>query len=68
VTLSYDVLRPVSAGLHLTLRLLFGVRDLRADLHQNMQTSVRRLAEVARREGAGPPSQAQAVRPVQSRE
>jgi hypothetical protein len=68
VTLSYDVLRPVSAGLHLTLRLLFGVRDLRADLHQNMQTSVRRLAEVARCEGAGPPSQAQAGRPAQPRE
>lgn len=52
VTLSYDVLRPESAGLHLTLRLLFGVRDLRAD----MQPSLRRLAEVARCEAAGRPS------------
>jgi hypothetical protein len=53
VVLSYDVLRPVPAGLHLMLRLLFGVRDLRADLHDNMQTSLRRLAEVAHREAAG---------------
>lgn len=68
VTLSYDVLRPVTAGLHLMLRLLFGVRDLRADLHQNMQTSLRRLAEVARREAAGRPSQAQAGGPAQARD
>lgn len=67
VTLAYDVLRPVPAGLHLMLRLLFGVRDLRADLHQNMQTSLARLAEVAHREAAGRPSQAQAEGPAQSR-
>jgi hypothetical protein len=54
------VLRAESVGLHLMLRLLFGVRDLRADLHQNMQISLRQLAEVARREAAGRPSQAQA--------
>jgi hypothetical protein len=53
VTLSYEVLRPESAGLHLMLRLLLGVRDLRADLQQNMQTSLRRLAGVAQREAAG---------------
>jgi hypothetical protein len=55
---SYDVLRPVPVGLHVMLRLLLGVRDLRADLHQNMQTSLRRLAEVAQREAA-----AQTARP-----
>jgi len=55
VTLSYDVLRPESAVLHLTLRLFFGVRDLGADLQQNMQTSLRRLAEVARCEASGRP-------------
>jgi hypothetical protein len=61
VTLSYDVLRPVPAGLHLMLRLLFGVRDLRADLHQNMQTSLSRLAKVALREAAGQASEEHAV-------
>jgi len=49
VVLGYQVLQPVPAGLHVILRLLFGVRDLRADLHANMTTSLRRLAEVARR-------------------
>jgi hypothetical protein len=49
VVLSYEVLRRVPVGLHVMLRLLFGIRDLRADLHQNMQTSLRRLAEVAQR-------------------
>lgn len=43
----YQVIRPVSVGLHIALRLLFGVRDLRADLHQNIATSLRRLAAVA---------------------
>jgi hypothetical protein len=52
VVLSYQVLRPVPAGLHVMLRLLFGVRDLRADLHANMETSLRRLAEIARRPAA----------------
>jgi hypothetical protein len=52
VLLSYDVLRPVPASLHVILRLLFGVRDLRADLHANLQTSLRRLAEIANRETA----------------
>lgn len=50
VVLSYEVLRPVSVALHLILRLLFGVRDLRADLNQNMWTSLQRLADVAKRE------------------
>jgi hypothetical protein len=51
--LAYQVLRPVPVGLHVMLRLLFGVRDLRADLHANMQTSLRRLADLARRQTAG---------------
>lgn len=50
VTLAYQVLRPVPVGLHVILRLLFGVRDLRADLHANMQTSLERLAAIATRE------------------
>lgn len=50
VVLSYDVKRTVPLGLHIMLRLLFGVRDLRADLHENMRTSLRRLAEVAHHE------------------
>ena len=45
--LSYRVLRPVSVGLHVMLRVLFGVRDLRADLHDNMTTSLHRLAKIA---------------------
>ena len=48
----HEVLRPVPIGLHLTLRLLFGVRDLRADLHRNMTTSVARLADAADRHPA----------------
>ncbi len=52
-TLAYQVLRPVPAGLHVILRLLFGVRDLRADLHANMQTSLRRIAGLAGSQGAG---------------
>lgn len=43
----YEVVRPVPLGLHIALRLLFGVRDLRADLHQNMTTSLGRLADLA---------------------
>jgi hypothetical protein len=49
VVLGYQVLRPVPVGLHVMLRLLFGVRDLRADLRANMETSLRRLAELAGR-------------------
>jgi hypothetical protein len=46
VTLAYDVLRPVPVALHVILRLLLGVKDLRADLHENMAVSLRRLGEV----------------------
>ena len=49
VVLGYQVLRPVPVGLHVALRLLFGVRDLRADLHANMEASLLRLAELAGR-------------------
>ncbi len=38
------------------LRALLGVRDLRADLHQNMTTSLRRIAGIAERQA---PHQAQ---------
>jgi hypothetical protein len=47
VVLSYDVLRKVPVGLHMILRVLFGVRDLGADLHENMGTSLTRLAALA---------------------
>ncbi|HEY5852741.1 MAG TPA: SRPBCC family protein [Aldersonia sp.] len=53
VVQSYQVLRPVPLLLHVIVRL-FGVRDLRADLHQNMHTSIRRLADVAAREARQP--------------
>jgi hypothetical protein len=58
VALSYQVLRPVPVGLHVILRLLFGVRDLRADLHENLRTSLQRLADVAHREAAKRPTDA----------
>jgi hypothetical protein len=50
VELGYQVLRPVTLALHLALLVLFGVRDLRADLHQNMTTSLHKLAQIAQRE------------------
>lgn len=43
----YEVLQPVPVALHVALRILFGVRDLRSDLHQNITTSLRRLAAAA---------------------
>jgi hypothetical protein len=52
VELGYQVLRPVSIALHLALRVLFGVKDLCADLHQNMTTSLHRLAQIAYQETA----------------
>ncbi|HEY2639780.1 MAG TPA: SRPBCC family protein [Streptosporangiaceae bacterium] len=52
VVLGYQVQRPVPAGLHVILRLLLGVRDLRADLHANMTTSLGRLTEIAVRSPA----------------
>lgn len=45
--LGYQVLKPVPVFLHVILRALFGVRDLRADLHQNMTISVQKLAGIA---------------------
>jgi Polyketide cyclase / dehydrase and lipid transport len=44
---SYQVVQPVPLGLHWVLRVLFGVRDLRADLHANLETSLARLAAIA---------------------
>ena len=43
---SYEVLAPVPRGLHVVLRLVFGVRDLADDLHANMAASLDRLAAV----------------------
>jgi hypothetical protein len=43
----YQVVRPVPIALHIILRVLLGVHDLRDDLHQNMTTSLRRLADAA---------------------
>ncbi len=48
---SYEVLRPVPIGLHVMLRVLFGVRDLADDLHANMTASLDRLAAVAEARG-----------------
>lgn len=46
VTLGYEVIHPVPVGLHVALRVLFGVRDLKADLHENLRGSLLRLAAV----------------------
>jgi len=42
------------------VRVLFGVRDLRTDLHQNMITSLGRIAEIAASQEPGRPSAATA--------
>jgi hypothetical protein len=55
---TYEVLRAVPLGLHVALRVLFGVRDLAADLHANMAASTDRLAavaEAAQRRSSEPP-------------
>jgi hypothetical protein len=44
---SYEVIRPVPRGLHVMLRVLFGVRDLQADLHANMWSSLELIARLA---------------------
>ena len=44
------MVRPVPIALHLILRGVLGVRDLRADLHANMETSLARVATIAERE------------------
>lgn len=46
VGLSYQVVRPVPVGLHLVLRVLFGVRDLAADLHANLDSSLHRITQL----------------------
>lgn len=58
--LGYQVLKPVPRRLHVMLRVLLGVRDLRADLHQNMTTSLGRIAEIAAGQEPGRPSAATA--------
>ena len=51
----FEVLRPVPAGLQWFLRVVFGVRDLQADLHANMTASLARLAEIATHDQASTP-------------
>jgi hypothetical protein len=56
-TLGYLVLKPVPVGLHVILRAFLGVRDLEADLRQNITTSLGRIAEIAERKArAFPPA------------
>jgi hypothetical protein len=50
VTESYEVVKAVPMGLLWILRLLFGVRDLEADLNTNMQTSLGLIARIAQHE------------------
>ena len=54
LTEGYEVVRPVPVGLHVGLRVLFGVRDLRADLHANIETSLDRIARIAEEAAATP--------------
>lgn len=60
VVLRYDVLQPVPRGLHVVLRLLFGVRDLEHDLRANMEISLDRIAgltaSTAHRDSGGAPT------------
>jgi Polyketide cyclase / dehydrase and lipid transport len=56
VTIYYEVVRPVPLGLHVVLRLVFGVRDLRADLHHNLLTSLDRLTRIAEAQPAAAPA------------
>ena len=58
--LGYQVLKPVPRTLHVILRVLLGVRDLRDDLHQNMTTSLGKIAEIATGQEPGRPSAATA--------
>lgn len=60
VALGYQVLKPVPRKLHVMLRLLLGVGDLRDDLHQNMTTSLGTIAEIAAGQEPGRPSAATA--------
>ncbi|MEV6900566.1 SRPBCC family protein [Amycolatopsis sp. NPDC051372] len=49
---SYEVVESVPRGLHVILRVFFGVRDLEADLNANMRARLDRLAWIAERESA----------------
>jgi Polyketide cyclase / dehydrase and lipid transport len=60
VVLGYQVLQAVPRTLHVILRTLLGVRDLRADLHQNMIASLDAIDEIAARQASGSPSAATA--------
>jgi hypothetical protein len=52
VTLSYQVTSPVPLMLHIILRVLLGVRDLRADLHENMTVSLNRITDIVAADAA----------------
>jgi hypothetical protein len=54
VALGYQVTRPVPRKLHVILRVVLGVRDLRDDLHQNMTVSLSTIAEIAARQAGRP--------------
>jgi hypothetical protein len=56
VTLRYDVLQPVPIVLHVMLRVLLGVKDLRSDLHENMLASLRRLGEIVTEDSEATPT------------
>jgi hypothetical protein len=58
--LGYQVLKAVPRTLHVMVRILLGVRDLRDDLHRNMITSLGRIAEIAAGQEPGRPSAATA--------
>ena len=60
VTLGYQVLDPVPVMLHVVLRVFFGCRDLEADLHVNLETSLARIAELV--EGRQVATQGRAAR------
>ena len=53
---AYDVLRPVPLGLHVILRILLGVRELKDDLHANIETSLERIARIVEEQPTCPPA------------
>ncbi|GAA2746882.1 SRPBCC family protein [Terrabacter aerolatus] len=53
VSLAYEVVDRVPTALQVILKLLFGVDDLEADLHQHMELSLERLAVLAAEASTG---------------
>ena len=56
VVQTYDVLKPVPLGPHIILRILLGVRELKEDLHANIQTSLARIAHIVEDQSQLPPT------------